>query len=186
MLIRQERAQDAAAIDAVLLDAFGEWGASVVDLVANLRSAGLFIPELMVVAEQSLNVVGFAGVSRVRVEGPMDSFQALNLSPLAVATAFQGKGIGKALIEGVLERLRDHPEPILFLEGDPGPRSLYRKYFTPLSDRLVAPDEELEPGAFQMRALSTYNANVHRGKVVYPQPFRDLATGDGTEEPASA
>src|SRR5438045_2104665 len=105
MLIRQERAQDAPAIDAVLLDAFGEWGASVVDLVANLRSAGLFIPELMVVAEQSLNVVGFAGVSRVRVEGPMDSFQALNLSPLAVATASQGKGIGKALIEGVLERL---------------------------------------------------------------------------------
>jgi putative acetyltransferase len=109
MNVRDERAEDHAAIDALLIDAFG--GDSEARLVGRLRADGNL--PIALVADAGA-VVGFVALSTMR-----SPTGALGLGPVAVAPEFKRRGIGAKLIDEVITRARAAGAGIIFVLGDP-------------------------------------------------------------------
>ena len=167
-LIRDERPEDAEAVDAVLVAAFASEAEA--RLVERLRASGKIVFAL--VAEEKGRVLGHMVFSRIAVEGGDREVPVLALAPLAVMPAFQRLGIGSALVSAGLERCRLERHARVLVVGDP----IYfgRFGFVPASSfglkcPFPEPKEafmaiELEPGAF---------AQVS-GVVRYGHEFDDL------------
>ncbi|MEX2420685.1 MAG: GNAT family N-acetyltransferase, partial [Actinomycetota bacterium] len=146
------------------------------EMVAGLRSADLLLADLTLVAEGGEEVVGYVSVSTMIVEPERgDPFDVLNLTPLAVRPDRQGRGIGGALVEAVIEKARKRTEPLLFVEGWAEPESLYPRYFDPRTPNIKVPPEAFEDEAFQMLRLPTYDETKHFGQAIYPDPIRALS-----------
>lgn len=104
-LIRPEQPGDAAAIAAVISAAFaasahGNHGEAA--LVDRLRTAAAL--SLSLVAAQEGHILGHAAISPVSIDNGPDGW--FGLGPVAVLPAFQGCGIGHALIVAGLDLLR--------------------------------------------------------------------------------
>ena len=117
MIVRDEGAEDAAAIAGVIARAFA--GARHSDgnearIVAKLRAADALSVSL--VADDG-SVVGYVAFSPVDAAGAQGWF---GLGPVAVEPARQGRGIGAALIETGLARLRAQGAAGCVVLGDPG------------------------------------------------------------------
>lgn len=105
------------------------------------------------------------------VEGS-DSECAL-LGPLAVAPEHQGEGIGTALVEAGLERMRDAGVARVFVLGDPA----YYGRFAFAPERGVAPPYPLPAAwsdAWQSCRLGAADAAL-TGTLSVPLPWRDRA-----------
>ncbi len=138
-------------------------------LVERLRSTDGFIPDLSLVAEMDRQVVGYILLSKVKIATVQDEITALALAPVAVLPAFQGKGLGAALILKAHDTARDLGYQSVIVLGH---EKYYPKFgYQPLhhfhlSLPFDAPPEncmaiELVPGA--LKNLT--------GKVVYPDAF---------------
>jgi putative acetyltransferase len=144
---RTARPEDFEAIDAVLRAAFG--GGAEVKLVRGLRAQGLIESE--VVMPWGGGVVAHLALSRlVLPEG------WLALAPVAVAPQWQGKGLGKRLLAGVMKLAAIKGQRVVVV-GRPG-------FYAPLG---------FEFGG----VVSRYPAGVSGvfgaagGEVVYPAVF---------------
>lgn len=132
MLIRRERADDAAAIAAVHRSAFAPHYATAIDpagtessgdrdsadppevgLVDRLRSDEGWIPTLSLVAIEHDSVVGHLCLTRATV-GP---FPVLALGPIGVLADHQGAGVGSALMHAALGAADALDEPLVGLLG---------------------------------------------------------------------
>ncbi len=103
--IRDERDQDAAAIEAVTRAAFGTVAYSSGTeqfIVRALREAGCLSVSL--VATEDGVVVGHAGASPVEISGGAAGWHGMG--PVSVAPGHQGRGIGTRLVVHVLDALR--------------------------------------------------------------------------------
>jgi len=167
-LIREERPEDAEAVRAVLVAAFGREAEA--RLVERLRASGKIVFAL--VAEEEGRVLGHLVFSRIAGESSGSEVPVLALAPLAVMPAFQRLGIGSALVSAGLERCRMERHARVLVVGDP---AYYGRFgFVPASRfglkcPFPVPEEafmgiELEPGAF---------AQVS-GVVRYGHEFEDL------------
>jgi len=167
-LIREERPEDAEAVHAVLVAAFGREAEA--RLVERLRASGKIIFAL--VAEEKGRVLGHMVFSRIAIESGGSEVPVLALAPLAVMPAFQRLGIGSALVSAGLERCRVEGHARVLVVGDP---LYYGRFGFVLASRFglkcpfPVPEEafmaiELEPGAF---------AQVS-GVVRYGHEFEDL------------
>ncbi|MGH8694782.1 MAG: GNAT family N-acetyltransferase [Burkholderiales bacterium] len=167
-LIRKERPEDAEAVGAILVTAFGREAEA--RLVERLRASGRIVCAM--IAEEKGRVLGHVVFSRIAVESADSVIPVLALAPLAVLPAFQRLGIGSALVSAGLERCRLERHARVLALGDPG---YYGRFgFVPASRfglkcPFPAPEEafmamELEPGAF---------AQVS-GVVRYGHEFDDL------------
>lgn len=167
-LIRDERPEDAEAVHAVLVAAFGREAEA--RLVERLRASGRIVCAL--VAEEKGRVLGHVIFSRIAAESGDSEIPVLALAPLAVLPAFQRLGVGSALVSAGLERCRMERHARVLVVGDP---VYYGRFgFVPASRfglkcPFPAPEEafmalELEPGAF---------AQV-TGMVRYGHEFDDL------------
>jgi putative acetyltransferase len=139
-------------------------------LCEELRAAGLVVPELSFVATVDEAVVGHVMHSWSGLEGSEQRF--LQLSPLGVAPEHQRRGHGSALVRASLEGVRAFGEPVVFLEGDP---AYYGRFGFIRADELgwLPPPETLVDWAFQVAVLDEgAAAELPRGRVVYPEPFR--------------
>lgn len=129
--IRQESACDIDAIRRVNIEAFLEhpFSRQTEHLIVDaLRDAGSLDTSLVAVSEGA--VVGHVALSRARV-GDASSGWFL-LGPLAVLPESQGRGIGSALVESTLEKLRSAGALGCVLVGDPG---YYGRFgFSPFPD----------------------------------------------------
>ncbi|MBS3940232.1 MAG: GNAT family N-acetyltransferase [Actinobacteria bacterium] len=153
-------------------------------LVARLRESAVFVPGLALVAVVDEAVVGFAMISRLEIEVPAPplspslfehpavlagpaTFEALNLSPLAVTPAYQGRGIGRDLVEHAVAAADRAGAPLLVVEGDP---AHYHRYgFRTASEvGLRRPSPLIPDAAFQVRPLGSFDPSVHVGDVRYP------------------
>jgi putative acetyltransferase len=188
IVIEPERPADHAAVRAVVLAAFADQP-SVAELVELIRASPEYVPELALVARVAGEVAGFVMVSHAELVDDSvvidDSVLAgdsgrrhrvLTLSPLAVAPALQGRGIGSALVPAALQAAERLGEPLVLLEGSPRyyPRFGFRDcrefgISIPLPD--WAP-----PDAAMVFPLSAYDARV-RGRLVYPPAFTTTGTG---------
>ena len=160
-MIREERADDAEAIAELIERAFAKArhsdGTEAL-IVARLRAAGTLSVSL--VNEIDATIVGHVAFSPVAIERVDRWF---GLGPVAVAPQHQGAGIGAALIETGLERLRANGANGCVVLGDP-------HYYDRFGFRAVG--GLVYPGApapyFQALAFS---GMPPRGKVRYHPAF---------------
>jgi putative acetyltransferase len=117
--IRPERFEDHAAIRAVTTAAFqsspyGHNGEA--DIVEALRAAGVL--EVSLVAAEAADVVGHAAWSPVRIDVAEGDW--FGLGPVSVAPAWQGRGVGQALVREGLRMIEAQGAAGCVVVGDPG------------------------------------------------------------------
>lgn len=172
MLVRQETAEDVAAVRGVVAEAFAGPDGTVpveVGLLDRLREDSGWLPTYSLVAlagggEATGAVVGHVVCSR----GWVRDHPALGLGPLAVRPAAQGRGVGSALVHAVLGAAEACGETLVALLGEP---AFYRRFgFGPgAAQGLAAPDPSWGVH-FQSRAFGPAPA----GEFVYAAPFAEL------------
>lgn len=169
--IRPEQPDDAVAIRDVVATAFDSEKTGA--LVGAIRTSPNFVPELSLVATLDGAVVGHVMISYATIEDGGARRPIAMLSPLAVAPAFQGQGIGSALVRAVTARAEDLGEPLVILEGSPVYYGrLGFEYSVPLGIHITLPSWA-PPEAAQVIRLRGYDPAI-RGSVVYPPAFDDL------------
>lgn len=67
-------------------------------LVERLRQSKAFIPELSIIAEMGNEIVGHILLTKININGDLQSFNSLALAPVSVKRSYQNKGIGGQLI----------------------------------------------------------------------------------------
>ncbi len=116
MLIRDERAEDYAAVRRTIIAAGGgdpdDPAATLVDL---LRARDKTLISL--VAEIDGSVVGHVMFSPMTIENAPDDLFSVGLAPLMVQPEFQGQGVGTALVEAGLGRCADTGVGLVFVLG---------------------------------------------------------------------
>ena len=119
------------------------------------------------VATLDLEVVGHVLCSRASVDGrPL-----LGLGPLGVLPEYQRRGVGQALMHGVLAAADALNEPAVVLLGDP---AHYRRFGFVLAEPLgLLPPDPHWVRHFQVRRLSAWDASL-RGTFRYAPAFERL------------
>jgi putative acetyltransferase len=167
VLIRPETTGDHEAIRQVNRLAFGQ--DEEARLVDALREGGYV--RLSLVAERDGQVVGHILFSELPIITEAGTVPALALAPMAVLPAFQGQGIGSALIRRGLEICRDEGHRIVIVLGHPDyyPRfgfsaKLAESLSSPFGGGQAWMALDLMPGALAGMV----------GRVQYPPPFNEV------------
>ncbi len=170
-LIRVATSADEPAIAAAVTAAFGpDEGPVVTRLVAALRASPAWDPALSFVAvSASGEVIGYVLATRSLLDAPRRLVDVLVLSPLAVAPAHQGRGVGSRLMRHALAVMQDRPEPLVFLEGSP---AFYPRFgFQPGGPKgFRRPSLRIPEPAFMVHPLPAYEPWM-TGTLVYADPF---------------
>jgi putative acetyltransferase len=168
LTIRPERADDEAAVAAVVEAAFGQ--PSEARLVELLRASPCFIPDLSLVAEADGRVVGHVMITTAWLDGDGQRRAVANLAPLAVEPTHQRVGVGSALMRAVIAAAEARGEPLVVLQGHPGyyPRFGF-EWSVPLGITMDLPDWAPREAA-QALKLKGYDSAL-KGHVVYPPAF---------------
>jgi putative acetyltransferase len=167
--IRPETPEDVPAVFAVNRDAFGtEVEARLVD---TLRSSPGFIPALSMVAEHDGQIVGHILFSPIVIHTSGGDRSALALAPMAVAPAFQSRGIGSELVRAGLKRGRElgHERVIVVGHAEYYPRFGFR----PASRWGIRAPFELADEVFMACELAPGALAGCAGVVEYPAAFDD-------------
>jgi putative acetyltransferase len=166
-VIRVAREDDWPEIVEVHRAAFGDDGDDVAKLVEELRETAWYEPDLSFVAEVDGTVVGHVMNTWNWLEGGEP--RVLQLSPLGVLPAHQGRGHGSALVRASLEAVKARGESLLVLEGNP---KYYGRFGFVRADELglLPPPETLVDWAFQVAVLDPA-VPLPQGRVVYSPPF---------------
>jgi predicted N-acetyltransferase YhbS len=129
MNVRPETPADYAAIAALHVRAFGERAAEAL-IVALHRHRAAFDPALSLVAAESGRIVGHALFSPQSIRLLGQAAPAVNLAPIAVDPALQGRGVGGRLIAAGHEVARARGYSLCFLLGHPSyyPRFGYQTH----------------------------------------------------------
>lgn len=160
MQIRDEEAQDSAAITALVEAAFGQ--PDEARLVERLRDDG--DAAISLVAEEAGAIVGHILLS------PMAApFPALGLAPLAVLPGHERKGIGSALIKAAIARAGERNYDAVFVLGDPA----YYGRFGFRAD-LAADFSSPYAGPYFMVMPLRETLPATRGRVDYARAFDGL------------
>jgi putative acetyltransferase len=150
----------------------------VAPLVVAVRASVWYLPDLALVADLP-GVPGAPIVGHVMVSGTelaTDDGQRvpiLMLSPLGVLPGHQRRGIGLALSRAVLARADARSEPLVIVQGHP---TYYpRLGFVRGRTIGILPPEHLGQidQAWMVRRRPGAPGDV-RGRVVYPEAFREL------------
>lgn len=84
------------------------------------------------IATENQKIIGSIFFSRMIFENKVEAFL---LSPVAIKTSYQGKGIGQTLIKFGLNALKENGVELAFTYGDP---NFYAKVgFNPISEKIV-------------------------------------------------
>ena len=167
--IREESPDEHAAAAEVQREAFGPEAHDAVSYVTDLRASLAAEQGLSVVAVIEDEVVGHALFTRNLLDAPRQLVDIQVLSPIGVLPAFQGQGIGSALVRFGLEELVRRDVPMVVLEGSPGYYG--RLGFIPGSDiGLRRPSLRIPEAAFQVKMLPSFESWM-TGTVVYRPEF---------------
>lgn len=120
--LRQRHEGDDERIAFVVRRAFG--GEAEVTLVSDLRGDGDMVLEL-VAEREGAGIIGHVAFSRLVVRSTDREIRGVALAPLAVLPTHQRQGVGRALVEEGLQRLRTLEIDLAVVLGDPA-------YYAPL------------------------------------------------------
>jgi putative acetyltransferase len=161
--IRPETPDDVTMIEAVTVAAFLEaphTSHTEQFIVAALRAAGGLTVSLVAEAEGA--VVGHVAVSPVTTSDGTPNW--FGLGPISVLPAWQGRGVGSALMRAALETLRELGAAGCVVLGEP---AFYGRFGFKAEPGLVFPD--IPPEYFQVVTFG--EATVPRGRVAYHDGF---------------
>jgi putative acetyltransferase len=114
MKLRTPTMADEAEIRALVLDAFGEEGFLVEEVVSEM----LIEPRCRLWVAHSDGIQGVIGLSQASIRSVSDQDTWL-LAPLAVSATSQGKGLGSSLVRSCLQHLEQEGASGVFVYGDP-------------------------------------------------------------------
>ncbi|MCW2768397.1 MAG: N-acetyltransferase [Nocardioides sp.] len=165
--VRPEEPGDQDAVRRVVLDAFGDDGERVADLVDALTADGS--RRVSLVAEVDGKVCGHVQLSRSWIDARERLVEVLVLSPLSVAPDRQGQGIGTTLVRAAVEAAAADRAPALFLEGSP---DFYgaRGFESGASRGFLRPSVRIPEPAFQVVVLDAHE-DWMTGALVYCEAF---------------
>ncbi|KLV07640.1 MULTISPECIES: GNAT family N-acetyltransferase [Photobacterium] len=112
MLIRSESPADILPIEALLKSVFDTEAEA--NLVQRLRENGNRTLALVACNDDG-EVIGYAFFSPVTLDGQDDNWQGL--APMAVSPAYQGQGIGQAMMEEAKQTLAELGYPVVVVLG---------------------------------------------------------------------
>lgn len=165
MILRRELPDDRAAIFTVHHKAFDNLAEP--RLVDELRDDGDIVAALSIVATVDDEVVGHVVCSSATLDGR----PTLGLGPLGVLPAHQRRGVGQALMHGVLAAADALGEPAVVLLGDP---AYYGRFGFVLADTVgITPPEPRWVPHFQVRKLTGWDDTL-RGPFRYAAAFERL------------
>lgn len=162
MMIREDRPGDQDAIRQVVTDAFAlapHSSGTEAEIIDRLRSDKSLTVSL--VAEEGDEIIGQCTVSPVTIRGA--SGRWFGLGPVAVSPRWQGRGVGSALIDAALCRLRTSGASGCVVLGDPG----YYSRFGFRHDASLS-YADVPPPYFQ---LLPFGDEQPRGSVEYHRAF---------------
>lgn len=173
MNIRTEVDKDFKAVFNVIKNAFENEAYSDHQehyLVERLRKSDAFVPELSLVAEINNEIVGYILLTKIKIiDVNVNSYDSLALAPVAVLPNFQGKGIGRKLIETAHEKAKDLGFSSVVLLGHENyyPRFGYKqtKEFG-----IKLPFDVPEANCMAIELMENGLQNV-KGTVKYPKEF---------------
>jgi putative acetyltransferase len=172
--IRQEIPADIPAIFEVNYQAFAHYDEAL--LVDALRDAGIFNPELSLVAIHGERIIGHIMFPPVTIESLHKVTPAIALSPLVVHPDYQCTGVGAALIEEGLKACRALGHRIVIVIGHPG---YYPRYgFRSARENGIAAPFTVADDVFMVLALDPGALDGIQGTVRYPEAF-DAIYGNG-------
>jgi len=160
VLIRDDRPEDEAAIAIVVRRAFGREDEA--KLVEMLRADGDAAISLVALAGDQ--VAGHVMFSRMSAP-----FRALGLAPLSVSPEYQGRGVGRSLVEEGLKRAAGKGWQGVFVLGDAG----YYERFG-FRGALAAGFESPYAGPHLMAFALNRDLPMRVGQIAYPRAFQAL------------
>ncbi|MBF7017928.1 GNAT family N-acetyltransferase [Staphylococcus durrellii] len=137
-------------------------------LINKIRKSEDYNYELEVVAKNDEgSVIGHALLSEVIIEDEQDQHTALALAPVSVLPEYRNQGLGKALIQAVEERAKNHDYDTIVVLGDP-------EYYQPLgyanaSNYKIHSPFDIPKAYFMVKFLT--DDNRPSGEVNYPSAF---------------
>jgi putative acetyltransferase len=168
VVVRPAAPADLDDVRRVVRAAFGDGeGPQIVELVTALEAAGKVATSL--VAELDGEVVGHVQLNRGWVDARRALVDVLVLSPLSVAPAHQGGGIGTRLVAAAIEWAGKAGAPALFLEGSPAYYSA-RGFEPGAAHGFTPPSARIPEQAFQVAVLDTHEPWM-TGALVYCEAF---------------
>jgi putative acetyltransferase len=166
---RPEQRGDHLAVRELHLQAFGDHGPLVADLVDDLRTHVDAERGTSLVAQTATGVVGHVMFTDALLDAPRRLVTVRVLSPLAVLPSAQRHGVGRALVTAGLQHESARGTPVVLLEGDPGYYS--RLGFEPGGPRgFRKPSLRIPDAAFQAFPLPAHEPWM-TGTLVYPDVF---------------
>lgn len=168
MIVRRETPADHGLVHSLHRAAFApEDGTPALEaaLTDRLREGPWFVPELSLVATDGAGVIGHVIATRGTVEPGGEP--GLGLGPLGVVPAWQGRGVGSALMHAVLAAAEATGSSLVCLVGSP--RFYGRFGFRPAVELGIASPDPAWGGAFQARALG--QGPTPSGTFRYADPF---------------
>ena len=167
MLIREEKKDDQDAVYAVNESAFET--SSEASLVAALREqAG---PIISLVAEDDGEVVGHIMFSPVSLSDHPE-LKIMGLGPIAIAPAFQHKGIGSALVRAGIERCRELEFGAIVVLGH---QKFYPRFgFLPASRFGIKAEYDVPEDVFMAMELQPNYLRRAAGTIKYHDAFGQL------------
>lgn len=174
--LRVESPVDAVAISRLVGAAFGSPDIRLppeVHLVEALRDSDAWLPELSMVAEVDGELVGYALLSRVRIQPAR--LPALALGPVAVRPDRQRRGYGRDVVRAALDAAAGLGERLVLVLGNP---AYYRRFgFEPAARfKLTSPWSGLgDP--WQVLVLPSMDGSatpVPSGEVTFPSPWSQV------------
>ena len=163
MKIREATNADTSEIECVYREAFGEAeGPVVARLAAELLNGIENEQSIAFVAENNDHIVGAVIFSPLRISG-RDSRQSMILAPLAVATTSQRQGVGRALVQHGLDRLKMQAIDFVFVYGDP---KYYSRFGFTSKHQVAAPYKLKYPQAWMALDLAENGHGCVEGSAV--------------------
>lgn len=143
-------------------------GALVRDLIAGTPAADLFV----FTAQEGGRIVG--AILFTRLVYDRDPRAVFLMAPVAVATAWQGKGVGQGLLRHGLEAMRAAGAEVAITYGDPNYYG--RVGFTQVTPEAVpAPFALSQPEGWQAQSLGEGALTPLQGRVTCVPGFSDPA-----------
>ena len=172
-MIRTARDGDAAGIETVLRESFGDDAEGIVEVLRRLRAGADLTVELVAVSDDDGDVgggvAGYVALSRAWLDARERLVEVLVLSPLGVLPAQQGTGLGTSLLAAAVEAAEGAGAPLVFLEGAPGYYSA-RGWEAASAHGLERPSVRIPEPACQVVLLSAHEPWM-TGRLVYPDAW---------------